>query len=335
MGMRKASALLLIALLAPVTPTLAQGWLTPLQDFADQLSGPKKTTTTSKGSGVTRPTAPKPPVVPRPAVTPVAPPIPLPRPDFLDEDKAAAPAGSDAAADAAAGADAAPAAPDKAPAEDAAAPAAAPAPSDEPLAPAAEDATVSTPAEPARLYQGACPALIQGLVEGRMLPPLAEGQCGTQSPLEITAVLSHGHMVPFSTPVTTDCAMASALPDWVAQVDGYAQSMLESGLSRINSGSGYMCRNRNNEATGLVSEHGFANALDVMGFTLADGRTLAVKTGWLPAMAPEGRLLRLAHDAACGSFTTVLGPEANADHRDHIHLDLGCHGRSCTALLCQ
>ncbi len=94
-----------------------------------------------------------------------------------------------------------------------------------------------------------------------------------------------------------------------------------------------MCRNRYSAADGFVSEHGFANALDVVGFTLDNGQTITVDGDW--AGTPEGRLLRLAHGAACGRFTTVLGPEANADHKDHFHLDLGCHGQSCTAQICE
>ena len=86
---------------------------------------------------------------------------------------------------------------------------------------------------------------------------------------------------------------------------------------------------------GVYSEHGFANAVDVTGFTLEDGRKIAVEANWMPAAAPEGRLLRLAHDAACGDFTTVLGPEADEEHHDHLHLDLGCHGQSCTARICE
>ena len=100
-------------------------------------------------------------------------------------------------------------------------------------------------------------------------------------------------------------------------------------LAAIDTGTSYMCRNRNSAEGGFTSEHGFANAVDVTGFTLADGRSIGVEADWLPAAAPEGRLLRLAHDAACGGFTTVLGPEANAEHHDHLHLDLGCHGQSC------
>lgn len=36
----------------------------------------------------------------------------------------------------------------------------------------------------------------------------------------------------------------------------------------------------------------------------------------------EGKFLRDIHDGACGTFGTVLGPEANDPHRNHFHLDL-------------
>lgn len=189
--------------------------------------------------------------------------------------------------------------------------------------------------EPDRIYQVACPAVIMGLVEAEMTPPLSEGACGEQSPLTVTGVLSRGRMVPLSSPVVTNCQMASALPEWVETVDGYAEAMLESRLASVDTGTSYMCRNRNNGAGGFTSEHGFANAVDVMGFTLEDGQSIGVEADWVKAAAPEGRLLRLAHDAACGGFMTVLGPEANAEHEDHLHLDLGCHGESCTARICE
>ena len=189
--------------------------------------------------------------------------------------------------------------------------------------------------EPDRVYQAACPAVIAGLVEAEMAPPLSEGACGEQSPLVVTAVLSRGRMVPLSSPITTNCQMASALPGWVEDVDGYAGAMLESPLAEISTGTSYMCRPRNGGDAQFTSEHGFANAVDVVGFTLEDGRKIAVTENWMPAAEPEGRLLRLAHDAACGSFMTVLGPEANAEHSDHLHLDMGCHGQSCRARICQ
>ncbi len=210
-------------------------------------------------------------------------------------------------------------------------------PVEEPAEPevVAEPEQEPAPPEPDRVYQVACPAVIQGLVEAEMAPPLSEGICGEQSPLVVTAVLSRGRMVPLSSPVTTNCQMASALPDWVADVDGYAETMLDSRLASVDTGTSYMCRARNGGDQGFTSEHGFANAVDVVGFTLEDGTSIGVKADWDKATAPEGRLLRLAHDSACASFMTTLGPEANAEHEDHLHLDLGCHGESCEARICE
>lgn len=215
------------------------------------------------------------------------------------------------------------------------APPAAPALAEEEKAPEVVEPEPVAAAEPDRIYQVACPAVIQGLVEAEMAPPLSDGICGETSPLTVTAVLSRGRMVPLSSPVTTNCQMASALPDWVADVDGYAEAMLESRLASVDTGTSYMCRARNGGDEAFTSEHGFANAVDVTGFTLEDGRTIGVEADWAKATAPEGRLLRLAHDAACGGFMTVLGPEANSEHHDHLHLDLGCHGESCQARICE
>ena len=37
---------------------------------------------------------------------------------------------------------------------------------------------------------------------------------------------------------------------------------------------------------------------------------------------PERVFLHEAHAAACRIFGTTLGPEANADHRNHFHVDM-------------
>ena len=188
---------------------------------------------------------------------------------------------------------------------------------------------------PERVYQTACPALLEGRVIGEMLDPVAEGICGVRSPLSVTGVRVNGREIGFTAPVTTNCQMAGAIADWVGAVDLYANAALDSPLTSVTTGTSLMCRNRYDAADGFVSEHGFANALDVVGFTLENGQGVAVEADWLPAAAPAGRLLRQAHGAACGRFTTVLGPEANAEHADHFHLDLGCHGQSCTAQICE
>ena len=42
----------------------------------------------------------------------------------------------------------------------------------------------------------------------------------------------------------------------------------------------------------------------------------------------ENVFLRRTHEAACGTFSTVLGPEANEAHRNHLHLDLALRRRN-------
>lgn len=186
-----------------------------------------------------------------------------------------------------------------------------------------------------RIYQTACPAVISGAVVAKMLPPIAEGVCMAQSPLEVTALNLNGKTVELTSPIQTNCEMATTLVDWAGDVDAYAKAALNSELTALQTGTSYMCRARVGGAEQFTSEHGFANAIDVVGFTLADGRSIVVKENWLPATTPEAKLLRQSHGAACGKFTTVLGPEANADHEDHLHLDLGCHGQTCTAQICE
>lgn len=201
--------------------------------------------------------------------------------------------------------------------------------------PEAEEPEEQAEPETERIYQTACPALLSGKVVGKMLPPIAEGVCGERSPLLIEAVNANGRTIPLSSPVTTNCEMAAALAEWAADVDAYAGAALDSPLAEISTGTSYMCRARVGGGEEFTSEHGFANAVDVVGFTLANGDSMSVEENWLPATAPEGKLLRQSHGAACGLFSTVLGPEANADHEDHLHLDLGCHGETCTAQLCE
>ena len=274
----------------------AQDFFKPLEDFVEDL--------VPQRAPATRP-VPKPaPAVKEEPETP--PPLPKPRPEGLGEEEPEEPVEAEPAPE----------------------PEVAPEPEPEP--PAEKEAVVDE-----RIYQTACPAVISGAVVAKMLPPIAEGVCMAQSPLEVTALNLNGKTMELTSPIQTNCEMATALVDWAQDVDAYAKAALDSELAALQTGTSYMCRARVGGAEQFTSEHGFANAVDVVGFTLADGRSIAVKDDWLPATTPEAKLLRQSHGAACGKFTTVLGPEANADHEDHLHLDLGCHGQTCTAQICE
>lgn len=190
------------------------------------------------------------------------------------------------------------------------------------------------PAEP-RVYQTGCPAALDGEVTAKALPPIHEGQCGVQSPLSLEAITANGRSIALNAPVVTDCGMASALPGWLGDVDAYVFAHEKTRIKTLLVGTGYDCRNVDHAATGNLSFHAFADAIDVIGFTLEDGRKVTIAPGYNGSQAQGHDVLHFARDAACTRFTTVLGPDADAFHQDNLHIDLGCHGKACTARLCE
>jgi hypothetical protein len=147
----------------------------------------------------------------------------------------------------------------------------------------------------------------------------------------------------------------------------------------LRNATSYSCRNRYGGPNTPLSEHAFANALDVAEFILASGDHVTVLDSWPKKVAlsqdseanternesgaettsakttkpsnkkgssvvstanaepapeadappaedppkpdPKGQFLKLIHDKACQRFGTTLGPEANAAHKNHFHLD--------------
>ncbi|HZY49778.1 MAG TPA: extensin family protein [Devosia sp.] len=204
----------------------------------------------------------------------------------------------------------------------------------EPSSSSAEPPPPAPPAPP-RDYQVACPALMNGQVTGRVLPPIHDGQCGIQTPLELTAVSANGRSIPLNEKIITDCGMATAFPAWVADVDSYVKAHDKTAIEKINLSTSYQCRNVDNGKTGNLSFHAFADGLDVMGLALEDGRSIAIAPGFNGTPEQGRDILHFARDAACTHFMTVLSPDADSFHQDNLHLDLGCHGKLCTARLCQ
>ena len=123
-------------------------------------------------------------------------------------------------------------------------------------------------------------------------------------------------------PVMT-CPVALSFTLWERHaLQPAAREILGSEVAAIDHYGTYACRRIYGEGAGRPSEHAFANALDVAGFRLRDGRRVTVAADWSDEGA-EGRFLRAARDGACRTFGAVLGPDYNAAHRDHLHLDRG------------
>ncbi|MGE0766259.1 MAG: extensin family protein [Hyphomicrobiaceae bacterium] len=159
------------------------------------------------------------------------------------------------------------------------------------------------------------------------------GRCGASYPFEMSGAL--GGRVAMHPAATLRCEMIPAVDKWMAEVVlPIARRHFGSSVVEIKVAASYSCRPMNNVWGAKLSEHGHANALDVSAFKLADGRWIAVKSGW-NGDPDERSFLRDVHDGACKIFTTVLGPLADRHHHDHFHLDLARHGRDGRMMICR
>ena len=71
------------------------------------------------------------------------------------------------------------------------------------------------------------------------------------------------------------------------------------------------------------SAHARAEAIDIAAFVLEDGRRVSVLDDWNNGTGAEREFLRVVSRSACKRFGTVLGPEYNAAHANHLHLEIG------------
>lgn len=121
------------------------------------------------------------------------------------------------------------------------------------------------------------------------------------------------------------CEMAAALTLWVEhEVQPLAKEMFGQQVVRLGDMGTYDCRNivGNPFWKGVRSQHAAANAIDISGFTFADGRSISVLKDW-KGKGKEAEFLHEAHRRSCRYFRVALGPEFNAAHANHFHFDRG------------
>jgi len=154
------------------------------------------------------------------------------------------------------------------------------------------------------------------------LPDSARGEkCGLYNGLTLDRSLT-----PYSATLRMTCAETAALYVWERHVARPAAiKYFSTPIARIETYGSYSCRNI--AGSGRLSEHAASNAIDISGFRLEDGRLIDVKTFWGKG-GKEDQFLHLVHDRACSLFSVTLGPDYNAAHADHFHMDMGS-GRAC------
>lgn len=143
-------------------------------------------------------------------------------------------------------------------------------------------------------------------------------------------------------PFALSCRTALSLAMWERHaLQQAAQRHLGSEVARVEHFGSYACRNLYGREGGRRSQHATADAFDIAGFVLEDGRRIRVVSDWAGPAAgeeageavaqgngaasppPEAAFLRELRDGACDWFDAVLGPDYNAAHADHFHFDRG------------
>lgn len=121
--------------------------------------------------------------------------------------------------------------------------------------------------------------------------------------------------VVFDPPLVLNCAMVVGLERWLREtVQPAAKETFSSPVSKIV-GSSYACRNIYNLPNGKLSQHAFANAVDLPIFVFADGLKVDITHGW-----GATRRDLIAAAKAKKAATGVTGPvgEQKTERKDSV-----------------
>ncbi|MEM6535856.1 MAG: extensin family protein [Pseudomonadota bacterium] len=140
-------------------------------------------------------------------------------------------------------------------------------------------------------------------------------------PLGETLVLERSMTRYNRAPMRFSCHQLAALYLWERRiVRPQAEKVFGTTLAEIQTYGTFSCRNI--AGTEKRSEHAYANAIDIYGFIMQDGERVDIRQHWREK-SPRGKFLARVHKGACRLFSVTLGPDFNADHADHFHLDMG------------
>jgi hypothetical protein len=149
---------------------------------------------------------------------------------------------------------------------------------------------------------------------------LADSSPAADCPLENTLRVQASE-VRFSSSFIATCPLAAAFALFERHaLQPAAQEVFAQPVVLVEHVGSFACRTI--ASSRRPSQHASANALDIVGFRLRDGRRISVLRDW-PGEGDEARFLRLVQQGACDSFNVAFGPDYNAAHRDHFHVDMG------------
>ncbi|WP_121115064.1 extensin family protein [Croceibacterium ferulae] len=154
-----------------------------------------------------------------------------------------------------------------------------------------------------------------------MLPDRYPGPgCSNVNTVQVSSLAADDGTVAVGNIGPLTCEVSTVFAGWIRYgADRAARSVLGSPLRSVETMGSYSCRNV--AGTNRRSAHSTASAVDIGAFVLQDGRRITVLAGWSGGTPAEQEFLRTVQRSACRRFATVLSPEYNAAHRDHLHLE--------------
>ena len=158
------------------------------------------------------------------------------------------------------------------------------------------------------------------------IAPFGDGQCRVPDPIKLAGGARSITLLPHSPAMSCPVAAGLAVREWEV-VQPAARRILGARVDSIDHLGTWNCRDI--RGGGALSEHATADAIDVAGFRLGDGTRISVLDDWGGSEGGDARkaqFLRAVRDGACGLFSTVLSPDYNRAHANHLHLDQAARG---------
>lgn len=176
-----------------------------------------------------------------------------------------------------------------------------------------------------------------GLVFDRAAPPPAANVgCGIEDPIRLRSLTQAARadaVITFPDQPVVACRFAQVFASWIRDlVVPVVAGHLATEVKTVRTGPGFACRNQNRSPSGKLSAHATGIAIDIADLELASGEAMTIRR---TENKRHGAVLAAIRTAACGWFTTILGPGSDAYHADHIHLDIQPHGSSDRYRICQ
>ena len=172
-----------------------------------------------------------------------------------------------------------------------------------------------------RLTPARCQMLLQQANEQKLITSQPVADSAGECPLtDVVRVRDFG-VVKLSSSFLASCPLALRSALYVGQQAApLTERLMMSQLTRIEHLGSYACRNIYHRPDARRSEHASAQALDISGFILADGRHVTILRGWKQEESAMWRRALLS--ASCQYYGNGLGPDYNAAHANHFHLGI-------------